>query len=474
MQNIFDLIVIGAGSGGLNVAGGMNRAGFRVLLVEANEENIGGDCLNAGCVPSKALIHIARMVKSARDATQFGLEVKGKVDMKSVAAYINSKKEIIREHENKAHFENIGMTVVIGSASFRSMRSVVVHGTEYIGKRILIATGSRPRTLQIPGIEQATVLTNESVFDLESLPRRLVVVGGGPIGIELGQTLSLLGSEVTILVKEKRILPREDEKIARVLEEKMAADGIRFMFESNLESVDSATSGTVRTPDTSQAIEFDALLVAIGRSLETKELGLEKAGIRTDERGGIISNKYLETTNTNVLVCGDIAGQHQFTHAAELHAGVILRNFFVPSFFGFLKKKIDTTHMSWVTYTSPEIATYGRSEAELTKEGVAYRVLESDFTEDDRAIVDEATYGRTKMYISPRGVILGGAMVAPNAGELVQELILAQTHGMNISHLFAKVYPYPTAARINKKLVGEVYKEKLTPRVKLFLKFLFR
>ncbi len=470
MKNVFDLIVIGAGSGGLNIAGFMNRSGFRVLLVDKKEENIGGDCLNFGCVPSKALIHIARIIRNAQKAKEFGFRIEGETDMKKVVEYIRSKKEHIRLHENKPYFEGLGMTVAIGGAKFVSKNEVMVSGILYRAKKIVLATGSRPRTIDIPGIEGAAVFTNETLFDLEKLPKKLLIIGGGPIGIELGQALSHLGSEVSIIVKENRILPREDEVLSNILKTEMEKEGVKFYFESSVKRIEDKERAVVETVHGEQCIDFDGMLIAIGRDLNKENLDLEKADICLDEKKNIKVNKYLETTNKNVLVCGDIAGQHQFTHAAELHAALIIRNFFLPKF---LKKKLVTKHLSWVTYTTPELATFGLGEKDLKDASVSYKVLDESFKEDDRAIIDEMTYGKLKLFVSPKGILLGGSMVAPNAGELIQELILAQSENMNVSALFSKIYPYPTATRINKRAVSSLYKEKLTPMVKKIMKILY-
>lgn len=476
-QEAFDIIVIGAGSGGLNIAGFMNRTGFKVLLVDKKEEGIGGDCLNYGCVPSKALIHIARQMREARGARRFGMNVEGSADMKKVSNYIREKKEVIRKHENKSYFESRGMTVIIGAATFASNNSIAVNGNIYSAKRILLATGSRPRTLHIEGMEGATILTNESLFDLEILPKKLLVIGGGPIGIELGQAMSHLGSDVSIVVKEDKILPREDAALSSVLQSEMEKDGVTFYFNSSVKKITEKKYALLQINSEERTIEFDAILVAVGRELNKEHLDLEKAGIELNEKGGIQVNEYLETTNKNVLLCGDIVGQHQFTHAAELHAALIIRNFFIPPFIArilpFLKKKLNTDHLSWVTYTTPELATFGISEHDLMGRNTQYKVLEQDFEDDDRAIVDETTNGKMKLFVSKKGVLLGGTMVSQNAGELVQELILVQSQNMNVSALFSKIYPYPTAARINKKAVSKLYIEKLTPIVKKLMKLLY-
>jgi len=473
MKKTFDSIVIGAGSGGLNIAGFMVKAGFSVLLVDKSDAHIGGDCLNFGCVPSKALIHVAKTVHAAKSAHQFGIDAQGKADMQKVVAYIKSKKDFIRTHENKAYFESIGMTVVLGHATFTSSHSIQVDGTEYYGKRIVLATGSRPRTYTVKGIEHVHVLTNETIFEIEHLPEKLLIVGGGPISIEIGQAFAYLGSKVAIVVKDKRILPREDESIALVLQKRMEQEGVQFYFESVIEEIQSKTQAYIKTQNGNVTHEFDQFFVAIGRELNSEGLDLEKAGIRQHDKKNIIVNKYLETTQKSVLLCGDIVGQHQFTHAAELHAAVIIRNFFVPNWLPFLKKKLNTDHLAWVTYTNPEIATFGLSKAEIEKRSIVHTVIEQNFDEDDRAIVEEGTYGKAKIFVSHDGYLLGGSMVAPNAGELIQEFILAETNKIPVSAFFAKIYPYPTASRVNKRIISNIYKEKLTPLVKKVMKILY-
>ena len=231
----YDIIVIGAGSGGLNIAGFMNKAGFKVLLIDKSDENIGGDCLTFGCVPSKALIHISKLVHNAKESEEFGMKVNGKVDIKVVMDYIKDKKEIIRLHENASYFRKIGMDVVLGLAKFASKNSVLVNGKEYFGKKIVLATGSRPRKLKIPGVEKVDYYTNESIFGMKKLPKELLIVGGGPIGIEMAQALRRLGSNVTLIDHHSYFLPKESTEIAKVLFKKLKEEGIKFYFNSNIE-----------------------------------------------------------------------------------------------------------------------------------------------------------------------------------------------------------------------------------------------
>jgi len=475
MNKIYDIIVIGAGSGGLNIAVFMARIGCTVLLIDKSDRSIGGDCLNYGCIPSKALIHVARMVYTGKNVSQFGITQQGEVDIEKVMAYVTERKEIIREHENAAHFRNLGIDVVLGTATFASANEVEVDNTKYTGKKIVIATGSRPRTLTIPGASEAFALgilhTNETIFDLKVLPKKLVVIGAGPIGVELGQALSHLGSEVTLVSNDSHILPREDTSVVNVLFEQLQRDGMHFVFNTNTVRIQKSTLILKdRNTDAENSLPFDVILVAIGRILNTDNLQLEKAGVEIRD-GKIVVDAYLRTTNKNIYVCGDVAGMHQFTHAAELHAGLLLRNFFTP----FFKKKLSTKNMSWVTYATPEIATYGLSEKELLAQHIPYTILEESFEHDDRAITDSATHGIAKMFVNPKsGRILGGTMVAPHAGELIQELILSMSAKIPISKIFNKTYPYPTASRINKRVVTGYFKEKLTVRAASILKTLFR
>ncbi|MBI2120226.1 MAG: NAD(P)/FAD-dependent oxidoreductase, partial [Parcubacteria group bacterium] len=419
---------------------------------------------------SKALIHVARTVHEAREAGKFGVRAEGAVDWKKVREYIKEKQDIIRKHENAEWFKSKGMTVVLGKAEFISRNSVTVDGVEYSAKKIVIATGSRPRILTGQGIEKVRhVLNNENIFGMDELPKKLLVIGAGPIGMEIAQSLRFLGSEVIVSERSNAILGKEDPGISGVVLEEMKKQGIVFRFNSVLKEFISANEAVfMDASGNEETISFDAVFVGIGRALNAEGLGLEKAGVETKD-GRIISDEYLRTTNKNVLLCGDVAGGFQFTHAAEMHAGVILNNFFSP-----FKKKFTADHISWVTYTTPEVASFGLWEAELKKRGTQYSVLESDFSEDDRAITDDYQYAKAKIFISPKGKILGGTMAAPNAGELIQELILANFAGLSIKHIFNKTYPYPTATRINKRLASAHFAAKLTEFNKKLLRWLYR
>lgn len=462
-----DVIVIGAGSGGLNIAMFMIRAGFKVLLIDKSDKDIGGDCLNYGCVPSKALIHVARKIASSREVKEFGVNAFGDVDIKKVMSYVKSKQEVIRKHENAAYFRKKGINVELGKFKFIAKDELIINDSVYSAKKIIIATGSRPRIPQIEGIEKVKYLTNENIFDLKKLPKELVVIGGGPIGIELGQAFSMFGSNVHIIQREDKLLPKESKDVTDVLLEQLKKQGIKFYFDS--EPVKFLSTESVLIKDKkgkTKTLSFDNVLISVGRELNIEDMDLGRAGVIRDDRR-IFIDDYLRTTNKNILLCGDVAGGYQFTHAAELHAGVIIKNLFSP-----FKSKVDYRNLSWVTYTTPEIATFGRSEDEIKKRGISYEKLVYDFSDDDRSIVTEKTYGKSVLYVH-KNRILGGTMVADNAGEIFQELVLARSAKLGINDIFSKIYPYPTASRVNKRIVGNRMSKKLTPVVKKIMRMLY-
>ena len=461
-----DVIVIGAGSGGLNMAVFMNKVGLKVMLIDTKDEHIGGDCLNHGCIPSKALIHVARQVHAGQQAQAFGVKQTGKVDLKKVMAYIKSKQDVIRKHENASYFKKQGIDVVLGKARFSSPKHVSVNGKEYTAKRIILATGSGPRPLKLPGMENIKVETNQTIFGLEKLPKNMVVIGGGPIGVELGQAFQNLGSNVTVIQRGATFLPKEDPEVARVLQHHLENEGMKFCFDCEPTRFVGKNKVVVRDKrGKERTLPFDTVLASIGRQINL-DMDLDKAGIQTEEHK-IIVNGYLQTTNKRVFTVGDAAGGMMFTHAAEVHAGIVLNNFFSP-----LKKKVNNDYFSWVTYTSPEIATFGLQEKEIKNRKIPYEKRVIDFKDDDRAIVDETTHAKLIVYIS-KDLIIGGTMVAKNAGELFQELSLAMTAKVKVKNIFNKVYPYPTASRINKRLITEYFSEKLTTGNKKLLRWLY-
>ena len=459
----FDAIVIGAGSGGLNVASFLNRVGLSVLLVERDEASIGGDCLNFGCVPSKALIHVSRLVAEGKEAEQFGFTQNGEVDFECVKSYIRGRQGVIREHENAEHFRTKGMTVVLGEASFGGKDTVVVNGIMYRGKRIIIATGSRPRTLTIRGMEHVPVYTNETIFNAIVLPKNLVVLGGGPIGFEIGQAFQRLGSSVTVVNRDEHWLAKEHRRVVEPLMKRMEAEGVKFISSAEIAEITETHEAVIKTTGSrTERVHIDALFLSVGRIADFSALSLTHAGIAQNDRGGLMLDPYLRTTNKRVFAVGDAAGLHQFTHAAEVHAALIIRNFFLPRLFW---KKLNTEAMAWVTYTDPEIATFGMNEEMLAERNIPFEVVEQTFAENDRSITDDRTEGFLQWYVSRDGKLLGGTVVGKDVGEYVGELILAMTNGLSVSQIFSRVYPYPTTSRIYKRAAGEYLGKKLTKRL---------
>jgi pyruvate/2-oxoglutarate dehydrogenase complex dihydrolipoamide dehydrogenase (E3) component len=473
-QTIYDFIVIGCGSGGLSFGLFMGKAGFRTLMISTTEHAIGGDCLNDGCVPSKSLIHVARMVRDAKQATRFGLQSSGTVDMQTVRQYIKERQDTIRTHENSAWLREQGVDVALGTATFSGTDSVEVNGKRYTGKRIVISTGSRPKKADIKGIDHVAYFDNESIFDLEELPARLLVLGGGPIGIEVAQAMCRLGSEVTVVHSGGAILEHDDEDTTTILLERLKQEGIRFYLNSELRSFPTATEAVVVDGSKNeQRLGFDAVFVAIGRTANIEALNLENAGIAVQD-GKIVTDNLLRTTNRKVFICGDVAGDLQFSHAAEFHARILINNFLSP-----FRKRVSNNLLSWVTFTDPEVATFGRSEKLLTENNIQFEKLAKTFNDDDRAVTDEFQYSRVRLFISKKRLlqrqkILGGSMVAPGAGELVQDLILAMSEGLPINAIFNKIYPYPTASRINQAVIVDYKSASLTPSIKKVLSYLFR
>lgn len=468
-KNKFDIIIIGAGAGGLNIASFMNRIGFKVLLIDKNKNSIGGDCLNFGCVPSKALLSISKKRISAQKMKDFGVKT-GKVDWIKIKKYIKEKQDVIRKHENVEYFRKLGMTIKLGKARFVSKNQVAIGNKIFIGKKIVLATGSQPREIRIPGIEKINVQTNETIFDLKKFPKKLLIIGAGPIGIEMAQAFSGLGSKVSVINDSNRFLSKEDPEIVQLVMNNLKKQGVRFFMEAELKKFQKNKLTITDSHKKNKTLEFDEVLVAVGRELNFTGLDLEKAKIKTNkETGKLKIDKYLRTTNKNVLAVGDVVGGPQFTHIAELHASVAISNFFSP-----LEKKVDYSGLAWTTFVYPELATFGENEKGLQEKGTFFHTLKNDFSKDDRAIVEDYPDSMAKIFVSPKGLILGGSILAPGAGELIQELILAKQEKIPLKKIFQKVYPYPTATRINRTIFGTFLGKKLdNENIKKIFKFLF-
>ena len=344
---------------------------------------------------------------------------------------------------------------------------VEVGGESHTARRFVIATGSRPRLPDLPGFEDVRYLTNENLFELKELPEKLLILGGGPIGVEMAQAFARLGSKVTLVEVGPRLLIRDPEQAAAIIQRKLENEGVTLYLNTKVARFPSAKVASLERAGESFEQAFDEVLIAIGKNLDYSELGLEAAGIALD-KGRTKLDRYLRTTNKRVYVSGDATGQVYLTHATELHASVILWNLFSP-----IKRKISYDDLSWVTFTDPEVATFGLSEPELRNRGIRYRKVVQGFEDVNRATTDD--YPESKLIVYLKGEhLLGGTMVAPNAGELFQELVLAKQNRIPIRKLLEKVYPYPTATRVNRWLAIWEYDRKMTETVKKVLRGAFR
>ena len=449
-----NLVVIGAGSAGLVSALVAAKAGAKVTLIEANE--MGGDCLNTGCVPSKAIIHAARLVAQARAAARMGLlDTAGGVDGAAAMRYVRSAIAAVAPHDSVARYRGLGVDVRQGHATITSPWTVAVDGETLSTRAIVIATGAEPAVPSIPGIHDTGFVTSETIWALDTVPKRLLILGGGPIGCELAQAFARLGAEVTIAQTADRLLEREDDDVSDLAQASLVQDGVRVLTGHN--AIAAECRGGERVLVLEQRadrveVAFDTLLVAVGRKPRTTGYGLEALGIKLSPQGTIETNHYLQTLHPNILACGDVAGPFQFTHAAG-HQGWHAS---LNAMFGNLHRiRPDRAAMPAVTYMEPEIARIGLNEREAKAQNVPYEVTRYDLAESDRAIVDDARDGFIKVLTQPnKDRILGATIVAPRAGEMLAELTLAMHHGLGLKKVFGTIHPYPTYTEANRDVAG--------------------
>lgn len=470
MRPDFDLAVIGGGAGGLVVAAGGAALGARVALVEKHK--LGGDCLWYGCVPSKTLIKSARIAHQMRHADRWAIPAAApQVDLAQVMERVAGVIRGIEPNDSPERFRGLGVDVIVGSGRFTARDAFEVNGRRLTAKHFVVATGSRPAVPPIPGLDAVPFLTNETLFDLRENVPHLLVVGAGPIGCELAQAFRRLGSEVTVVDVAPAILPREDADLGEVVRRAMAADGVRFRLDVNVVAGEGRAGDvrlTVRARDGSvDTLAGSHLLIAAGRRANVEDLGLDAAGVAVDK--GRIVNTDLVTTNPRILVIGDAAGGHQFTHVAEHHAGIVLRR----TLFRMSWSKPSSV-VPWCTYTDPELARVGLSETEAKQRGVAHRVYRFPFDDLDRARAEGETEGCAKLVTDPKGRLIGAAIVGAHAGELIAEAVLAMNQGLKAGALSASIHAYPTLAQINRRAADQRLKEGLTPASKAWIKRIFR
>jgi pyruvate/2-oxoglutarate dehydrogenase complex dihydrolipoamide dehydrogenase (E3) component len=465
MQN-YDIAVIGGGAGGLVVASVAAQLGLSVALIE-KEKQLGGDCLHYGCVPSKSLLRCAHVAHMTRHAGDYGTNVgNASTDMQQVNAYINRAVQNIQRHDSHERFREIGCDIYTGGARFLSAHSLQVDDTELHAKRFVIATGSCAWVPDMEGIQSVSYLTNEDMFSLETLPENLLILGAGPVGVEMAQAYARLGSRVSLVEQAQRILPRFDRDISQLLKQQLLADGVDIVHGA-VERVQQ--QGDVRTIVLNDGSELsgDQLLVATGRRPAIDGLSLEKAGVEFGENG-IKVNSRMQTSRRHIYACGDVTGLMPFTHVAEQQAGVVIANavFRIP-------KRMSYRVIPAVVYTEPECAQVGM-DMEQAERDASTRVIQFDMRQLDRAITDNTTRGLLKLVVR-KGRIAGAHAIGHHAGELIHELALAIQENMKLSKITALAHAYPSYSQLNRRAASEYYRDSLfSPFAKKLVKLLSR
>ncbi len=457
----YGLVIIGGGVGGLVAASGAAQFGARVALVDKGR--LGGDCLWAGCVPTKRLVHSAKVASLIRRAPEFGLSTGDglKVDFPRVMESMRAVQGRIGENDDPERFRKMGVTVIFGSGRFLDRSTFEVDGKRLTGRKFLIATGSGPVMLPIPGLKESGALTNESALKLERLPESIAILGAGPIGMEFAQVFSRLGSKVTVIEKMDQILPREDKEVSDHLQKILEAEGIKIDVCTEVKEV-KRDGGWVRLDALcstgSKTYDAEEVMMAIGRAPNVEGLGLEAAGVEYDKRKGIKVDESLRTSNRDIYACGDVAGPYAFTHVAEYQAGIVLSNALFP----FVKRKADYSVVPWTTFTDPELARVGMTEQEARgKHGNAVRVYRHFFRDNDRAVIEGEGNGIIKLVCDGKQRILGAHILGPHAGELLSEYVLAMKTNTPVTKISQSIHVYPTVAQGLKRAADQYYREKL-------------
>jgi pyruvate/2-oxoglutarate dehydrogenase complex dihydrolipoamide dehydrogenase (E3) component len=468
----YNLVVIGAGTAGLVAAAGAAGLGAKVALVE--RDLLGGDCLNVGCVPSKALIRSARAAADVRAAGQLGVRVPPgtTVDFPAVMERMRRLRAGISPHDSAARFRGLGVDVFLGPARFTGTHTVEVGGQTLRYARACIATGARAAAPRIPGLADVGYLTNETVFSLTTLPRRLAVIGAGPIGCELAQAFARFGSEVYLIEAMHGIMPNEDVQASEIVRQSLDRDGIRLRCCGNNLQAHRVADGKGLTVDSHgehYAVTVDEILVGTGRVPNVDGLGLEAAGVAFDT-AGVTVNDLLQTSNRHIYAAGDICSRFKFTHAADAMARIVIQN---ALFFG--RKRANALTMPWCTYTDPEIAHVGLYPREADERGIPLETFIIELANNDRAVLDGETDGFLKLHSRKgKGTIVGATLVARHAGEMISEITLAMVAGAALGTIAATIHPYPTQAEVFKK-AGDAYsRTRLTPRIRRLFETLLR
>jgi pyruvate/2-oxoglutarate dehydrogenase complex dihydrolipoamide dehydrogenase (E3) component len=466
----YNLVVLGGGTAGLVSAIGAAMLGAKIALVERHL--LGGDCLNSGCVPSKGLLRAARAAAAVSHAAALGIHATANVDFGAVMERMRRVRAGISHNDSVQHLSDLGVDVYFGQARFIAPDAIEVAGARLEFARAIIAAGARPATIPVPGLTDVGFLTNETVFSLTGLPRRLTVIGAGPIGCELAQAFRRLGSNVTLVSLGTRLLPRDDPDAAAVLSAQFRREGIEMLLAARILRAERTASGktiVVERNAQQQAVDGDEILVAVGRTANIEDLALEAAGVACDKTGVKVDDR-LRTTNRRIYAAGDICSGYKFTHAADAMARIALQN---ALFFG--RKRLSAEIIPWCTYTDPEVAYVGLYRSEAGQRRFDVLTLTVPLDEIDRAILDEQTHGFARVHVNRRtGRILGATMVASHAGEMIGEMALAMNTRLHIGAVAKTIHPYPTQVEAWKRLGDAWSSTRLTPRVRWILERVLR
>jgi pyruvate/2-oxoglutarate dehydrogenase complex dihydrolipoamide dehydrogenase (E3) component len=469
----YDLGIIGGGAAGLTVASGAAQLGAKTLLVE-KESALGGDCLHYGCVPSKTLLKTAHVYHLMKNGPKFGLPAitPPGVDFRQVAARIKSVIDTIQEHDSVARFCNLGARVEFGNPVFTDERAINLDGKIISARAWVIATGSSPEIPAIKGLATTPYLTNRDLFSLETLPASLIILGCGPIGVEMAQAFCRLGTKVTVVQRNGQILSKEDRDMAEIVQQALEKEGVTFLLNTTVVRVgDLGREREVMVQNAAGetvTLRGEAILVAQGRSANAAGLGLEKIDIPFDHKGLTVDSR-LRTSHRHIYGAGDVIGGHQFTHVAGYEGSVVLSNavFHLP-------KKADYSLVPWCTYTQPGLASIGLNEKRAQKEGIEYTVWSEEFSNNDRGLAEGESVGRIKLLLGRRGKPLGVQILGPQAGELLGEWVAVMNGGTGLSKIASAIHPYPTLGEINKRVAGAVFAKRLfSAPVRKGLKFFF-
>ncbi len=460
MKYDYDVVVLGGGAAGLVAATGASGLGLKTALIEKNK--LGGDCTWYGCVPSKALLKSAQVFSLLKRFGEFGISnsCPCAYDPSGIMSHVREIAGKIGSHHPAELFEKRGIKVLFGDARFRNRFSIELDGKIISSKRFIICTGSHPMVPPIEGLGDLDYLTNENVFDLESLPKSIAVLGGGPIGMEMSQAFLRLGVEVSIIEMLDRLLFREDGEVARVLTDALEKEGARIYAGRKAvkfsKQGDSVSITLLDKANKKYFVNAEKVLVAVGRSPNVQGLGLEKAGVKYSNKG-IAVDATLRTSAGNIYACGDVVGPYQFSHMAEYQAIIVVGNLFFP-----FKRRVDYSAVPWCTFTDPELAHLGLTEEEARARYKRIKVYRSEYRGNDRAVIDIKEKGMVKVICDRKGKIFGAHIVGENAGELIHEYVLAKSANLNIGNVSSCIHVYPTLSQVSKRAADNYYMDMLS------------